>query len=209
MDAARCPHGPITRISTKGQVVLPKACASDAAGSAGDELVVEERPEGVLLRRAARAEHHRAWKTFSGSLGPVERSAQIDEMNQARPRRGGRNAGARRLCSRLTPTSSFASRSSMIALRFVVRDALISSRTEDVRVAQVQCFLKPNGYCEAFTGNRREGGRAKRCAISAHLPTVVVGRSTPRSRRSTWAEAGMDFADALHLAGVERTARRS
>lgn len=39
-----------TRLSTKGQVVLPKAIRDAKRWAPGAELAVEETPEGVLLR---------------------------------------------------------------------------------------------------------------------------------------------------------------
>jgi AbrB family looped-hinge helix DNA binding protein len=39
-----------TRLSTKGQIVLPKALRESRAWTAGTEFTVEERPEGILLR---------------------------------------------------------------------------------------------------------------------------------------------------------------
>ena len=41
----------VTTLSTKGQLILPKAVRDSTGWSSGDRLVVEERPEGVLLRR--------------------------------------------------------------------------------------------------------------------------------------------------------------
>lgn len=41
-----------TVLSSKGQVVLPKAIRDAKQWRPGAELVVEERPEGVLLRAA-------------------------------------------------------------------------------------------------------------------------------------------------------------
>ena len=47
------PTGPITTVvSTKGQVILPKAIRQHRDWPAGTRLVVEETPDGVLLRRA-------------------------------------------------------------------------------------------------------------------------------------------------------------
>lgn len=43
-----------TTLSTKGQVILPKAVRDRRGWSSGDRLVVEERPDGVLLRREER-----------------------------------------------------------------------------------------------------------------------------------------------------------
>lgn len=41
-----------TTISTKGQVILPKAVRERRDWNTGTKLIVEETPEGVLLRRA-------------------------------------------------------------------------------------------------------------------------------------------------------------
>ena len=48
--------------------------------AAGAELIVEERPEGVLLR-AAPKEARRVEDVF-GMLGPVDRVVSIEEMNE-------------------------------------------------------------------------------------------------------------------------------
>ncbi|CAM4001999.1 AbrB/MazE/SpoVT family DNA-binding domain-containing protein [Paracoccus yeei] len=42
----------MTTISTKGQVILPKAIRKRRDWDAGTRLMVEETPEGVLLKRA-------------------------------------------------------------------------------------------------------------------------------------------------------------
>ncbi|MBX4955249.1 AbrB/MazE/SpoVT family DNA-binding domain-containing protein [Rhizobium lentis] len=42
----------ITTISTKGQVILPKAVRQRREWEAGTRLIVEETPEGVLLKQA-------------------------------------------------------------------------------------------------------------------------------------------------------------
>jgi AbrB family looped-hinge helix DNA binding protein len=39
-----------TTVSTKGQVILPKAIREQRQWTAGTELVVEDTPEGVLLK---------------------------------------------------------------------------------------------------------------------------------------------------------------
>ena len=41
-----------TVVSTKGQVILPKAIRDSKGWGAGKELVVEETPDGVFLRAA-------------------------------------------------------------------------------------------------------------------------------------------------------------
>lgn len=68
-------------MSTKGQVVLPKAVRDRRGWTAGSELILEERPEGVLLRPAPK----RQATTFDevrGSLGPVDRVVSVEEMHQ-------------------------------------------------------------------------------------------------------------------------------
>ena len=42
----------ITTVSTKGQVILPKAIRQRRDWDTGTRLIVEETPDGVLLKRA-------------------------------------------------------------------------------------------------------------------------------------------------------------
>lgn len=71
-----------TCISTRGQVVLPKAVRDRRGWGSGVELVVEERPEGVLLRSTDKETPSRMEDVF-GRLGPADRVVSIDEINQA------------------------------------------------------------------------------------------------------------------------------
>ena len=71
-----------TQLSTKGQIVLPKALRDKLGWRAGDKFVVEERPEGVLLRAADKEAPTRIEDVF-GMLGPAKRVVSIEEMNQA------------------------------------------------------------------------------------------------------------------------------
>ena len=71
-----------TKISTKGQVVLPKALRDRRGWSAGAELIVEDRPEGILLRAAPKTESTRIEDVF-GRLGPVDRVVSVEEMHEA------------------------------------------------------------------------------------------------------------------------------
>jgi len=41
-----------TRVSTKGQVILPKSIRQQRRWGPGTRLVVEDRPDGVLLKAA-------------------------------------------------------------------------------------------------------------------------------------------------------------
>jgi AbrB family looped-hinge helix DNA binding protein len=43
-----------TRLSTKGQIILPKSIRESRSWTPGTEFTVEETAEGVLLRPAAR-----------------------------------------------------------------------------------------------------------------------------------------------------------
>ena len=71
-----------TRVSTKGQVILPKAIRDRRGWTAGAELIVEDKPEGVLLRAASKAGTTR-FEDVAGSLGPVHRVVSVEEMHQA------------------------------------------------------------------------------------------------------------------------------
>jgi AbrB family looped-hinge helix DNA binding protein len=71
-----------TKVSTKGQVVLPKAIREKRGWGPGAELIVEERPEGVLLRPAPKGAATRIEDVF-GRLGPIDRIVSIEEMNEA------------------------------------------------------------------------------------------------------------------------------
>jgi AbrB family looped-hinge helix DNA binding protein len=46
------PERPSTTVSTKGQVILPKAIREQRQWKAGTRLVVEDTAEGVLLKAA-------------------------------------------------------------------------------------------------------------------------------------------------------------
>jgi AbrB family looped-hinge helix DNA binding protein len=47
------PERPTTTVSTKGQVILPKAIRQRRHWGVGSRLVVEETPDGVLLKAAS------------------------------------------------------------------------------------------------------------------------------------------------------------
>ena len=71
-----------TRVSSKGQIVLPKALRDRRGWAAGAELIVEERPEGVLLRAAPKKEATK-YEDVRGSLGPVDSVVSVEEMHEA------------------------------------------------------------------------------------------------------------------------------
>jgi AbrB family looped-hinge helix DNA binding protein len=70
-----------TTVSTKGQVILPKAIRQRRDWPPGTRLVVEETAEGVLLRRARVFPETRPEDVF-GSLrydGPPKTIEEMDE----------------------------------------------------------------------------------------------------------------------------------
>lgn len=69
-----------TRVSTKGQVILPKAVRERRQWNAGMELVVEETAEGVLLKPASVFARTKPQEVF-GSLPFSGRPKTIEEMN--------------------------------------------------------------------------------------------------------------------------------
>ncbi len=82
-----------TTVSTKGQVILPKAIRHALGWDAGTRLVVENTPEGVLLRPEPTFPETRpedvygclAWK------GPPKTLAEMDEavLEEAKRRHEG------------------------------------------------------------------------------------------------------------------------
>jgi len=71
-----------TVVSTKGQVILPKAVRQHRAWPAGTRLVVEEVTDGVLLRRAPLFESRQLSDVFA-MLKTDGRRLTVDEMDFA------------------------------------------------------------------------------------------------------------------------------
>jgi AbrB family looped-hinge helix DNA binding protein len=71
-----------TVVSTKGQVILPKAVRQRRRWGAGTQLVVEETAEGVLLKQDSLFVPTRPEDVFA-SLPRPDRPRTIDEMNAA------------------------------------------------------------------------------------------------------------------------------
>ena len=70
-----------TKVSAKGKVILPKAIRDRRGWTAGVELIVEDRPDGVLLRAATSIGGTKVEDVF-GCLGPVDRVVSVEEMHQ-------------------------------------------------------------------------------------------------------------------------------
>ena len=71
-----------TIVSTKGQVILPKAIRQQRRWDAGTRLVVEETPDGVLLKAAPSFPPTRMEDVF-GMLKHHGRPKTIEEMDAA------------------------------------------------------------------------------------------------------------------------------
>ncbi|MBI2715551.1 MAG: AbrB/MazE/SpoVT family DNA-binding domain-containing protein [Rhizobiales bacterium] len=71
-----------TTISSKGQVVLPKALREKRRWKAGTKLTVEERPEGLLLKPLEKKKKFTVsdWRGMLKYKGPPH---TIEEMNAA------------------------------------------------------------------------------------------------------------------------------
>ena len=71
-----------TTVSTKGQVILPKAVRERRKWAAGTRLTVEETPDGVLLKRAPVFKPTRPEDVF-GMLHYSGPPKTIEEMDAA------------------------------------------------------------------------------------------------------------------------------
>lgn len=86
------PETQITTVSTKGQVILPKAIRKRRDWDAGTRLIVEETPDGVLLKPAPAFAPTRAEDVF-GMLPHRGEPKSLDDMEagvlaEARRRHG-------------------------------------------------------------------------------------------------------------------------
>ncbi|RWB07513.1 AbrB/MazE/SpoVT family DNA-binding domain-containing protein [Mesorhizobium sp.] len=86
------PERLVTTVSTKGQVALPSAIHKRREWDAGTRLLVEDTPEGVLLKPAPVFAETRPEDVF-GSLPHRDRPKTLEEMDAgvlAEARRRGR-----------------------------------------------------------------------------------------------------------------------
>lgn len=73
----------VTRLSTKGQVIVPKDIRDRRKWTSGMRLIVEETPEGVLLR-PDRLFPPTTIEQVAGSLRSlVKRPLTLEEMDEA------------------------------------------------------------------------------------------------------------------------------
>lgn len=68
-----------TRVSTKGQVILPKSIRQQRRWEPGTRLVVEDTPDGVLLKAAPLFAPTRPEDVY-GSLPPTGAPKTLEEM---------------------------------------------------------------------------------------------------------------------------------
>jgi AbrB family looped-hinge helix DNA binding protein len=73
---------PVTRISSKGQVVLPQSVRAKRKWTTGTELIVEETKEGVLLR-AAKPFPPTTFEEVAGILQYKGKPKTLEEMDAA------------------------------------------------------------------------------------------------------------------------------
>jgi AbrB family looped-hinge helix DNA binding protein len=71
-----------TVISTKGQVILPKAIRDQRHWAAGTRLIVEDTPEGVLLKATPLFTQTTVSSVF-GSLQRRGRALSLEDMEKA------------------------------------------------------------------------------------------------------------------------------
>src|SRR5438067_11459277 len=76
------PEAPTTTVSTKGQVILPKAIRQRRRWGPGTRLLVEETLDGVLLKRAPLFPPTRP-EDVAGMLAYKGRSKTLEEMDAA------------------------------------------------------------------------------------------------------------------------------
>jgi AbrB family looped-hinge helix DNA binding protein len=71
---------PITRLSTKGQLILPKEIRTARAWGPGTEFIVEETQDGILLRPSGRFPATRI-EDVAGCLGYKGKAKTLAQMD--------------------------------------------------------------------------------------------------------------------------------
>ncbi|MBV8494018.1 MAG: AbrB/MazE/SpoVT family DNA-binding domain-containing protein [Alphaproteobacteria bacterium] len=82
-------ENPTTTVSTKGQVILPKAIRERRKWSAGTRLLVEETTDGVLLKPAPvfRPTRHQDVAGMLAYTGPAKTIEEMDAAIEAELKR--------------------------------------------------------------------------------------------------------------------------
>jgi AbrB family looped-hinge helix DNA binding protein len=71
-----------TKLSTKGQVVLPKSLRASHRWKPGTEFIIQDRDEGILLKPKAGA-GARTWESIIGCVPYPGPRRSVKEMDQA------------------------------------------------------------------------------------------------------------------------------
>jgi len=71
-----------TKLSTKGQVVLPKSLRTSHRWKAGTEFIIQDQDEGILLKPKAAAAA-RTWESIIGCVGYEGPRKSLKEMDEA------------------------------------------------------------------------------------------------------------------------------
>ena len=71
-----------TKLSTKGQVVLPKSLRVSHRWKAGTEFIIQDGEEGVLLKPKARVSE-RTWESIIGCIGYRGSRKSLKELDEA------------------------------------------------------------------------------------------------------------------------------
>jgi len=71
-----------TKLSAKGQVVLPKALRASHRGKPGTEFIVEER-DGCVVLRPKKRDKALGWNDLIGCVGYVGPRKTLKQMEEA------------------------------------------------------------------------------------------------------------------------------
>ena len=71
-----------TKLSTKGQIVLPKSLRASHRWKPGTEFIIQDRDEGILLKPKTGGAS-RTWESIIGCLPYVGSRKSVREMNEA------------------------------------------------------------------------------------------------------------------------------
>ena len=71
-----------TKLSTKGQVVLPKSLRAAHRWKPGTEFIIQDRDEGILLKPKA-GSRSRTWASIIGCVSYAGPRKGVKEMDEA------------------------------------------------------------------------------------------------------------------------------
>ena len=177
-----------TIVSTKGQVILPKAIREQLHWEPGACLTVEHTGDGVLLKAAPVFAATRPADVF-GSLPFAGPPKTLDEMEEGIAAEAKRRH-ARRRCQPRRPLSNRRSSRSIGACEKLDRQrGRVCVHNRPARTEWVR-GVYPYRAAQAARAPRALTGLARVTLEDPRLAARGLG----------WRERGMDFADTLHLA---------